>query len=148
MVIGSLDFLEVLQPFVIDMTCFMARWSMSYGEDLKSGEDLVVIWKPSLSVLIFASEDMARCHLCTFLSALLPFSYSRHTLDHMREQAGGMGLRSLVFLRSYVVHFLMLYMQYVELRARLCTRVEISQLLVLCWNGKWRKLQPCQSFAW
>lgn len=82
----------------------MGRWSMSYGEDL------VVIWKPSLSALIFASEDMARCHLCTFLSALLPFSYSRHTLDHMREQAGGMGLGSLVFpgslcrSLSYAIH--------------------------------------------
>lgn len=42
-VIGSLDFLKVLQPFVIDVSCFKGRWSMSYSEDLKSGENLVVI---------------------------------------------------------------------------------------------------------
>lgn len=92
-------------------------------------------------------QDVISALFCLLRSL---FSSSSHAPDHMREQAGSMGLMlGLVLLSCYIAHFLVLCVQYVELRARHCTEVETAQFPVsCCGSGRWKQLLPCWSFAW
>jgi len=108
--------------FIVHVSYFMGRWSTSSDGGLRA---------------------KSRCpHLCVRghgkmsslpSSCLLPslFHSSSHAPDHMREPAGSMGhMLGLGLLSCYTAHFLVLCLQYVELRERHCTEVGTAQFPV------------------